>query len=251
MIAVWFSNGAPSAVALKMTIEKYGIENVRAVHNPIAEEDEDNHRFGREVAEWCGIEIEDFTNPKYPSASAMDVWDRRKAMSFPNGAPCTRHLKIEVRQAWEAENAAEWHVLGFTAEERARHDRFVLTERPNVLPVLIDAGMTRSMCADRLRGAGIVLPRVYDWGLPNANCLGCVKATSPTYWNLIRRVAPEVFRQREEQSRRLGAKLVRVRNERIFLDELSPHHRGRPINTMPECGLFCEEPGAPPERTAA
>lgn len=242
MIAVWFSHGAPSACALKLTIDRYGVENVRAVNNPIVEEDEDNRRFGREIAEWCGIEIEEFKAPKYPSASAVDVWTARKAMSFPNGAPCTRHLKIEARQAWEAINKPEWHVLGFTAEEAARHQRFILTERENVLPILIDAGMTRGMCADMIRGAGIPLPRVYDWGLPNANCLGCVKATSPTYWNTIRRVAPEVFRQRAEQSREIGAKLVRVGNQRIYLDELHPLSRGRPLNSMPDCGLFCEEP---------
>ncbi|WP_323008498.1 hypothetical protein [Paracoccus sp. (in: a-proteobacteria)] len=245
MIAVWFSNGAPSAVALKMTVEKYGADQVRAVNNPVAEEDEDNLRFGREVAEWCGIEIEHFRASKYPAASAVEVWDRRGAMSFPRGAPCTTHLKKEARQEWERQNCVDWHVFGFTAEEKARHDRFVLTERENVLPVLIDAGMTRAMCAARLRSSGIRLPRVYEWGLPNANCLGCVKATSPTYWNLIRKAAPDVFRQRSEQSRRLGAKLVRVNNRRIFLDELDPRAMGRPLKTMPDCGLFCEERKAP------
>ena len=97
------------------------------------------------------------------------------------------------------------------------------------------------MCADMLRGAGIALPRIYSWGFPNANCIGCVKATSPTYWNLVREVSPEVFRQRAEQSRRLGARLVRVKNQRIFLDELPPSAKGRRLNSMPECGLFCEE----------
>lgn len=245
VIAVWFSNGAPSAVALKMTIEKYGIDRVRAINNPVAEEDADNLRFASEVADWCGIEIEHYTASKYPSASAAEVWDLRKAMAFPMGAPCTRHLKIEARQEWERGNAVSWHVFGFTAEERNRHERFVLSERENVLPVLIDAGMTRAMCAERLRDAGIRLPRVYEWGLPNANCLGCVKATSPTYWNLVRKVVPDVFRQRAEQSRRLGAKLVRVKNERMFLDQLDPAATGRPLNAMPDCGIFCEEPMAP------
>jgi len=241
MIAVWFSNGAPSACALKLTIEKFGVENVRALNNPVAEEDEDNRRFADDVSAWCGIEIESVTHPKYPEASAVDVWDRRKAMSFRNGAPCTTHLKKEARQHWENENKVDWHVFGFTAEEKRRHNNFVLAERENVLPVLIDARMTRAMCADMLRGAGIALPRIYSWGFPNANCVGCVKATSPTYWNLVRDVAPEVFRQRAEQSRRLGARLVRVKNQRIFLDELPPSAKGRRLNSMPECGLFCEE----------
>lgn len=241
MVAVWFSHGAPSACALKLTVEKYGAESVRALNNPVVEEDEDNLRFASDVAAWCGIEIEDVRNSKYPSASAVEVWDRRGGMSFPRGAPCTTHLKKQARQEWERTNKADWHVFGFTLEEKDRHDKFILTERANVLPVLIDARMTRDMCFDMIRSAGIELPRAYSWGMPNANCLGCVKATSPTYWNLIRKIAPEVFLARAEQSRRLGAKLVRVKNKRIYLDELDPAAKGRPLKSMPDCGLFCEE----------
>ena len=241
MIAVWFSNGAPSACALKLAVEQFGAENVRALNNPIAEEDPDNLRFSREVADWCGVTVEHVVNSAYPTASAVDVWAKRKAMVFPHGAPCTTHLKKEARQEWERSNPVDAHVFGFTLEEKDRHDAFVLTERANVIPVLIDARMTRADCGDMVRAAGIKLPRVYDWGLPNANGLGCVKATSPTYWNLIRNVAPEVFRQRAEQSRALGVRLVRVRNERLFLDQLDPAEKGRPLKRMPDCGLFCEE----------
>ena len=245
MIAVWFSNGAPSACAAYLAIQRFGRENVRVLNNPVAEEDADNLRFGADVAAWLGVEIETVRSKKFPSGSAKAVWENQKGMSFPKGAPCTRILKRQARQEWEAENHVDWHVFGFTLEEKDRHDRFLLTERMNVWPVLIDAKMTRAMCADMLRSAGIKLPRVYDLGFPNANCIGCVKATSPTYWNLVRRTFPDVFKDRAEQSRALGAKLVRVENKRIFLDELPPDARGRPLNTMPECGLFCEEPNAP------
>ena len=240
-IAVWFSCGAASAAALKLTVDKYGRKNVRAVNNPVIEEHEDNRRFARDVAKWVGVDIEYATNSKYPLASVVDVFDRRKGMSFPHGAPCTVELKKRARQEWEQDNHVDWHVLGFTADESERHDRFIRTERENVLPILIDAGMTKNDCADLIRGAGLQLPAIYGHGFPNANCIGCVKATSPTYWNLVRREFPAIFDARAEQSRRLGARLVRVKNERIFLDELDPNAKGRPIKTMPDCGLFCEE----------
>lgn len=241
MIAVWFSCGAASAAALKLTIEKHGRENVRAINQPIKEEHSDNRRFLADVAEWCEIQIEEYTASKWPTASAYWVWEKRKAMVFPHGAPCTVHLKKEARGEWEKKNRPDWHVLGFTAEEKGRHDRFVLTERENVLPILIDAGMTKAACGDLVRNAGIALPEVYSLGLPNANCLGCVKATSPTYWNHIRKVFPDVFATRAEQSRRLGVRLVRVKGERIFLDELDPTATGKPMWQMPPCSLFCEE----------
>lgn len=245
MIVVWFSCGAASAAALKMTIDRFPDEEVRAVNHPIKEEHPDNRRFLRDVAEWCGVEIEEFTASKYPSASAVDVWERRKAMVFPHGAPCTTHLKKEARQEWEAINKPDQHVFGFTVEEKDRHKRFTLTERENVIPVLIDAGMTKADCADMIRAAGIKLPAIYDLGFPNANCLGCVKATSPTYWNHLRREFPEIFAARAAQSRRLGARLVRVDGKRVFLDELHPAAKGAPMWKMPDCSLFCEE-WAPP-----
>lgn len=242
MIAVWFSCGAPSAAALRLAVDQFGADKVRALNNPVAEEHPDNRRFAQEVAEWCGVEIETVTHPDYPNASAVEVWDRRKAMSFPKGAPCTTILKREARQHWEKTNHPDWHVFGLTSEEKERHANFVLTERENVLPLLIDAGMSRAMCADLVRANGIKLPEIYSLGYPNANCIGCVKATSPTYWNLVRETFPEVFAERAEQSRRLGVRLVRVKDKRIFLDELDPNAKGRPLKTMPDCGLFCEEP---------
>lgn len=249
MIAVWFSCGAASAAALKLTLDRFPDADVRAINQPIAEEHPDNRRFLKDVAEWCGVKIEEYTASKYPAGSAVDVWERRKAMVFPKGAPCTVHLKKEARQEWEALHRPDWHVLGFTAEEQDRHDRFTATERENVIPVLIDAAMTKADCGDMIRAAGIDLPEVYNLGLPNANCLGCVKATSPTYWNHIRRVFPDVFNARAEQSRRLGVRLVRVDGDRIFLDELNPAARGEPMWQMPACSLFCEE-WTPPARAA-
>jgi hypothetical protein len=188
-IVVWFSHGAASAVAWQETLRRYGDAcNVVAVNNPVAEEDEDNIRFGRDVAAWLGRDLVESRSKKFPKASAVEVWDREKAMSFPHGAPCTKYLKKIARQEYEKEH------------------------------------------------------RVYAMGYPNANCIGCVKATSPTYWNLVRAAHPEVFAARAEQSRRLGVRLARFKGERVFLDELPADAAGRPLKTMQtDCGIFCEE----------
>jgi len=242
VIAVWFSCGAASAVAAKKTIEKYGdIANIRIVNNPIKEEHEDNQRFLMDVENWLGVKIEKAVNSKYPNASCIEVWDKRKFMSGVGGAPCTMELKKNARYEWENNNHADHHVLGFTYEEKQRHDRFILTERP-LLPILIDDKITKEMCYEIISAAGLKLPEIYSLGYPNANCIGCVKATSPTYWNHVRKMHPQHFAERAEQSRRIGAKLVRVKGKRIFLDELSPDAKGRPMKNMDfECGIFCEE----------
>lgn len=251
-IVVWFSCGAASAVAAKKTVERYGDKyRVRVINNPVLEEDDDNRRFLKEVEQWIGQKIEIVTHSKYRHASAANVWDDESFMSGPKGAPCTRILKKGARQQWENENKAHWHVLGFTADEEVRHDRFVLTERSNVIPVLIDAGITKKDCFDILAEAGIAIPRVYRMGYPNANCIGCVKATSATYWNHVRKMHPEVFMARAAQSRRLGAKLVRYKGVRIFLDELPVDAKGQAMKNIHfDCNSFCEElPHARPKRS--
>lgn len=242
-IAVWFSCGVVSAVAAKIALDSYSDKyDVRVLNTPISEEDDDNRRFLRDCEEWLGVRVETVIASKYPTSSAVDVWDKRGAMSFPHGAPCTVHLKKEARQEWEAIHKPDWHVLGFSYDELKRHQKFVQTERENVLPVLIDRKLTRDDCGRLIISAGINPPGIYAEGYPNANCIGCVKATSPTYWNLVRRTRPKVFAERAEQSRRLGVRLVRVKGERIFLDELDPLATGSPLNTMKfDCGLFCEE----------
>lgn len=243
MVAVWFSSGAASAVAAYKTLEQYGsTHEIRIVNNPVAEEDSDNLRFLKDVSTWLGVEIETASNPKYPNNSAVDVWDKRKYMSGVAGAPCTLELKKNARYIWEKQNKPDFHVLGFTFEERKRHERFVQTERSNVLPVLIDLKITKADCYKILLSEGIKLPRVYSQGYPNANCIGCVKASSPTYWNHVRTHHKEVFTQRAEQSREIGARLVNYKGQRMFLDELPTTAKGRPMKTMDvECGIFCEE----------
>lgn len=281
-IVVWFSCGAASAVAAKKTIEMYGdICDIRIVNNPIKDEDEDNQRFLKDVEKWLGYTIEYAINPKYPNASCVEVWDKRQFMSGPYGAPCTLELKKEARKHWEKNNHHDWLVLGFTSEEEHRFNRFKMTERENILGILIESGISKSDCFFQIMEAGIELPAIYKRGYPNANCIGCVKSSSATYWNHVREQDPEVFEERSNQSREIGARLIKVHpkhldwcyNEgkvwynsrtgeclttvgkgkngkptyktesvRIFLDELKPDVKGTPLKNLDfECGIFCEE----------
>ena len=104
-IAVWFSCGAASAVAAKLTLDLYGKDNrVSVVNNPIKEEHPDNQRFLKDVEGWLGFPIESAVRSKYPDQSCEEVWADRKFMSGPMGAPCTLELKKKARQEWEKVN---------------------------------------------------------------------------------------------------------------------------------------------------
>jgi len=239
-IAVWFSCGAASAVAAKKTIEKYGkTHNVLVVNNPVINEHQDNERFLQDCEKWFGQKIVKAINSEYPSCDIRDVFNKRKYISGNAGAPCTMLLKKEARYQFEKQHKIHWHVLGFTSDEKSRSDKFIKFERANVIPVLIDEKLTKEDCFNILVNAGIRLPEIYSLGYPNANCIGCVKSQSPTYWNLVRQTFPEVFDDRAEQSRRIGCKLVKLKGKRIFLDELLPTDKGGKIRSW-ECGIFCD-----------
>lgn len=242
-IAVWFSCGVASAVAAKFALEDWGKNNkISIVNNPIKEEDPDNQRFLRDVEKWLGVPITFALRSRYPSQSCVDVWEHREYMSGPNGAVCTVELKKRARQEWEQVHKPDYTVLGFTADEKQRADRFRKTERETLLTPLIDHNLTKGDCFAVIKDAGIALPVAYLKGLPNANCVGCVKAKSATYWNLVRREWPQSFKERAEQSRELGARLVYYKGKQIFLDELPPDAKGYKIKNMSfECGVFCEE----------
>ena len=238
-IAVWFSCGAASAVAAKKTIEKYGeSHNVIVINNPVINEHKDNRRFLKDCEKWIGQKIIIATNSKYPSCDITEVFKKRKYMSGVAGAPCTKLLKKEARYQFEKNNKIDWHVLGFTVDEKKRSDRFMRYERKNLIPVLIDENLTKQDCFSILLSEGIKLPKIYELGYPNANCIGCVKSQSPTYWNLVRKTFPKVFEERAKQSREIGAKVVVRKGKRIFLDQLLPTDKGGKIKSW-ECGIFC------------
>ena len=179
-IVVWFSCGAASAVASKLTLEKYGKDNqVLIVNNPIKEEDVDNVRFKRDMEKWINQPIIEAVNPEFPEASICEVFARKKYMSGVKGAPCTLMLKKMARYYFERTNQVDYHVLGFTHDEQDRHERFTKYERANVIAVLIDAGITKIDCIKILYDAGIRLPNIYSLGYPNAICVGLCEGYQP------------------------------------------------------------------------
>lgn len=239
-IAVWFSCGAASAVAAKKTIEIYGEKNtVLVINNPVDEEHPDNKRFLKDVEKWLGQPIIIATNSKLGHTSAFKIWEKRKYMAGREGAPCTMLLKKEARYEFEQNNHIDYHVLGFTCEEWARALRFKLGERANFLYVLGAELITKTECFKIVVRAGLKLPAIYGMNFPNANCIGCVKSSSATYWNLVREVFPDVFEKMALKSREIGCRLVYWKKKRWFLDELPADAKGGKLKSI-ECGIFCD-----------
>lgn len=241
-ILVWFSCGVASAVAAKLALKHLGNthEVVIVSCDTRASEHPDNYRFSAECEAWFDQPIHFIRNTNFETVD--DVFEKDRYMAGVGGARCTTVLKKFPRLKFALPD--DTHVFGFTVEEwkRARDFR---NRNPELKLrwLLIEHLATKQDCLDALVAAKIALPTMYQLGFDNNNCPGCVKASSPWYWDMVRTNFPEVFKRRCEQSRKLGVRLVEIKHhQRIFLDELPPgpfKKRGKKENLScgPECGV--------------
>lgn len=228
----WFSAGSASAVATMLSKPDV------IAYCDTGAEDDDNHRFLKDCERWFGQPVTTLKNSKFKDT--WDLWERRKFLSGIDGAPCTVELKVQPRLEFQQDD--DIHVFGYTADagdiKRAASMREHWPDL-NISTPLIDKGITKAACLAMILSAGIQPPRVYAMGFPNANCIPCVKATSPSYWALVRKEFPTQFARMAELSRRLGARLTRISDERIFIDEIPADH---PVTEAiaPECDFLCQ-----------
>lgn len=234
MIVSWFSGGATSAIACKLTIEA-SAEPVRLVYIETGSHHSDAPRFHRDCENWFGKEIETIRNPRY--TSVFDVLRKERFLNGPQGAKCTAVLKRIVRTRWQEENNPNAHVWGFHFEpnELKRRDRLVSLNPGRHLFPLIEKEITKPMALRMLLDAGIELPAMYLLGYSNANCIGCVKGGAG-YWNKIRVDFPEVFAEMARLEREIGRSCQR----RHFLDELHPDAGRHEPPLVADCGSVGE-----------
>lgn len=232
----WFSSGAASAVMTKLALmDDPAVVPVQCGLG--SSEDSDNARFSADCEQWFGKAIT-YVHSR-PFSNIDEVFEARKYHSGIAGAPCTGEMKVAPRLDFQL--PSDTHLWGYTADSSdvTRFKRMLATypEMKQRAP-LIERGLTKDACHAILERAGIKRPRIYDLGFPNGNCIGCVKATSPDYWALVRKHFPEVFSRRAEQSRRFGSRLTRINDERIFIDEIPADW---PVTkpTVPSCDFLC------------
>ena len=238
-IIAWFSCGAASAVAAKSALTMFGSERVEVVCcDTRPSEHPDNYRFSEDCERWFGKKITYLRSDKYPNVD--EVFIETRYMSGVRGARCTIELKKVPR--FHFQKPDDTHIFGFTSEEGRRIKTFRANNHDlSLYFILYEFGFTKAKCYAELSKAGIELPAMYRLGFDNNNCPGCVKASSPWYWAMIRRHFPEVFKRRCEQSRELGVRLVEIsHHKRIFLDELpDKEFRRRGTKENLSCGPEC------------
>lgn len=237
-VLCWFSCGAPSTVAAKLTLQEYpDAEIVRIV---IDTEHADSERYADEVSTWLGKKI---INIRGKYANQYDAINSTGFIKSAFGAKCTDELKKKVRASYQ--RTGDLHVFGFDHEEADRIEDF-RENHPELMfraPVA-EAGLTKSDCKLIVERAGIQIPAMYRLGYANNNCIGCVKG-GMGYWNKIRIDFPDAFARMAATERSIGATVLRHRKgpkigERLYLDELDPT-AGRFETDQPgDCGPLCQ-----------
>ena len=231
-IVAWFSCGAASAVAAKMTPQAVPVYCETGAEHP------DNERFLRDCEKWLGREVVRLRSKKFKDT--WDVWERERYLAGVNGAPCTRALKFRPRLEWQRPD--DIHVVGYTADKPdVRRAETLRTNYPEmtIRTPLIEDGIDKAACLSIVARAGIALPPMYALGFHNNNCIPCVKSQSPAYWALVRKAFPVEFARMVELSRRLNVRLCKIKGERRFIDEI-PADQPTTDPISPSCDFLCE-----------
>lgn len=222
----WFSAGVSSAVATKLSKPDFIIHNYVADHHP------DTDRFIKECEEWFGQNI---LILKSPYLNVENCCRAASCITMRNFSPCTKFLKIRERKIWELANPGRHtYIWGLDGTEKNRIENRI-ADMPDYDHQFPLKDLTKEDCHGILRTAGIKRPAMYDLGFPNNNCIGCVRG-GMGYWNLIRKLFPEVFASRSKLERVIGHSIIKG----VFLDELDPDAGREQKVILDECGIACE-----------
>ena len=236
MIISWWSAGVTSAVATKLAIEVYGKENILPVYFHIDTAHTDNQRFKEDCEKWYDTEIEVVTSDKYNDQ--FDVILKDKYINGPSGARCTLVLKKKLRQKIEKERQYDGQVFGFEYSKKETNRAIRFKEQyPMAKPIfpLIEKKITKPNALHFLQDAGIKIPKMYELGYSNNNCIGCVKG-GKGYWNKIRKDFPGTFQRMSDAEQSLGRSCING----TFLKDLDPEAGKMQKEITPDCGNFCD-----------
>lgn len=262
-IICWFSGGITSAVACKIAIDKYGVDNCIVIMLDTENEHKDSYRFLEDCSKWYGKTIHLLKSDSYKNI--QETWYRHKSLNTATGAICSYMLKRRVREKWEKENDYTHQVFGFEFDNkemnRAKSLELNHSHTRPIFP-LIEEKLNKSDCLKVVEKAGIKIPEAYSMGFQNNNCLktGCVQG-GIGYWKKIQTEMPEVFEQMaqvEHDLSKLKGKPVTMLKDQsktakesgvqlVFLKYNSeyPNHKtiddmkGRPVKPLAECSGFC------------
>ncbi len=206
---VSFSGGVSSWAAAKRLRETVPAEDMTLLFADTKIEDEDAYRFLVQAASNVGVPLTVLTEGRTP----WQVFRDERFIANTRVDLCSRILKREPLQAWMDTHAPEAvSVLGFTAEEANRLDRYRarMAPRPVAAPLCEAPTLDKDDVLDWAKREGLTIPRLYRLGFKTNNCGGfCVKAGIEQF-ALLHRTLPDRYKAHEAQEESMRETLGNV-----------------------------------------
>ncbi|MCK5614190.1 phosphoadenosine phosphosulfate reductase family protein [Candidatus Pacearchaeota archaeon] len=194
IVIAWWSGGITSAVACYWALKTF--KHVELVMlDTKGNEDDDTYRFLKDCETLYAQKIKIISNKNYERIE--DVWDEYLNFAVAGGAICSTVLKREVREDYQDLSKHWGQVFGFE-HDKAQIKRHFRMRRNypeiNVISPLIDMKWNKEESKAFFRKKKIKIPRAYDWGFENNNCLktGCSRG-GIGYWMKRKRKFPDSF----------------------------------------------------------
>lgn len=254
----WWSGGITSAVACKLAIDLYGLDNCRFVFIDTKNEDDDTYRFKADCEKWYGKQIEIITVIGNKYKSIEDVWYKWKSLNVGFGAICSSELKRNVREGWQKNNEYKHQVFGFDIDEAGRAKGITNNhKKAKAIYPLLMYGLNKKQCIEMVEDANIEVPMMYKLGFVNNNCFktGCVQG-GVGYWQKIKREYPSKFEKMaviehdltelkgrpvtmlKDQSKGGGLVFLKPHKDYLTIKDISMM-KGREPQPLFECNGFC------------
>lgn len=196
-VICWWSGGVTSAVACKLALDLFGTTNCEVVFIDTGNEDDDTYRFRKDCEKWYGVHIGSITGLGEKFNTIQEVWYHYNSLNVASGAICSSELKRDVRKRWQKTVQYDHQVFGFEFTKREFNRAMGMhlnhSRSKPIFPLLM-YGYTKERCIEIITEAGIEIPRAYQWGFHNNNCLqtGCVQG-GIGYWQKMHSTFPDKF----------------------------------------------------------
>lgn len=168
-----FSTGIASAEVAWRVVAEHGPDDVVLLTADTRAEDDDNWRFGREVAARLGCEWVILADGRTP----MQVGRDHRCVPSNRMAVCSRVLKRELLDRWRNEHCDPADTVIYLGYDWTEPHR-VEAARGHWDPWTVDCPLVRApylwkqQLLDLFRERGIEPPRLYGMGFAHANCGG-------------------------------------------------------------------------------
>jgi hypothetical protein len=205
---VQLSGGITSwATALRVR-DHSGTANLTLLFADTLAEDEDLHRFLRDVEASIGVPVTRVADGRTP----WQVFEDRKYIGNTKIAPCSVHLKQEPCRRWLEHNADPDDTTLYVGIDWTETHR-----RPGIehgwapwrveFPLFEPPLRDKQWWISEARRQGLVEPRLYALGFAHNNCGGACVRGGQKQWAHLLRVFPDRFAASEAAERRLQEKL--------------------------------------------